>query len=108
MYDAFGSLSFEAPAKEAPNFTNANLSGARIFARLSRSNLHGATLADANLGTERNQFKMPKQTDFSGAILTDANLARANLTGANLISANMVDADLEAAILIGADWGWRT
>lgn len=103
MYDVVGSLNFQVPASEAPIFTNANLSGARIFARLSRSNLHGVTLTDADLGTERNQFKMPKQTDLSGAILTEANLLRANFTGANLMFAKMMRANLEGAILIEAD-----
>jgi uncharacterized protein YjbI with pentapeptide repeats len=62
-----------------------------------------ANLSDAHLGTERNQFKMPKQTDLSGALLSDANLESADLTGANLIFANMVGANLKAAVLAKAD-----
>ena len=62
-----------------------------------------ANLSDAHLGTERNQFKMPKQTDLSGALLNDANLERADMTGANLIFANMVGANLKAAVLVRAD-----
>ena len=103
LFDAVGSLTFEVPAANAPTFVGANLSGARIFARLSRADFRNANLSDAHLGTERNQFKMPKQTDLSGALFGGANLERADVTGANLIFANMVGANLKDAILIRAD-----
>jgi uncharacterized protein YjbI with pentapeptide repeats len=103
LFDAVGSLTFEAPAANAPTFVGANLSGARIFARLSRADFRGANLAGAHLGTERNQFKMPKQTDLSGALFGKANLENADLTGANLIFANMDAANLKGAILVRAD-----
>ncbi len=103
LFDAVGSLTFEAPAANAPTFVGANLSGARIFARLSRADFRNANLADARLGTERNQFKMPKQTDLSGALFGGANLQHADVTGANLIFANMAVANLRYAILVRAD-----
>jgi uncharacterized protein YjbI with pentapeptide repeats len=103
LFDAVGSLTFEAPAANAPTFVGANLSGARIFARLSRADFRNANLADARLGTERNQFKMPKQTDLSGALFGGANLRHADFTGANLIFANMATANLRDAILVSAD-----
>jgi uncharacterized protein YjbI with pentapeptide repeats len=103
LFDAVGSLTFEAPAANVPTFVGANLSGARIFARLSRADFRRANLAGAHLGTERNQFKMPKQTDLSGALFGEANLERADLTGANLIFANMATANLKDAILAQAD-----
>jgi uncharacterized protein YjbI with pentapeptide repeats len=77
--------------------------GARIFARLSRADFRNANLADARLGTERNQFKMPKQTDLSGALFDGANLQHADFTGANLIFANMAVANLRGTILVRAD-----
>lgn len=103
LFDAVGSLTFEAPAANAPTFVGANLSGARIFARLSRADFRSANLTDAHLGTERNQFKMPKQTDLSGALFGDANLQHADFTGANLIFANMATVNLRDAILVRAD-----
>ena len=74
-----------------------------IFARLSRADMRRANLSDAHLGTERNQFKMPKQTDLSGALLSGANLERADVTGANLTFANLVGANLKAAVLARTD-----
>lgn len=103
LFDAVGSLTFESPATNAPTFAGANLSGARIFARLSRADFRKANLSGGRLGTERNQFKMPKQTDLSGALFGGANLAGADFTGANLIFANLVAANLKGAILIRAD-----
>ena len=103
LFDAVGSLTFEAPAANAPTFVGANLSSARIFARLSRADFRNANLAGAHLGTERNQFKMPKQTDLSGALFGGANLEGADFTGANLIFANMATANLKDAILAHAD-----
>ena len=91
------------PAANAPIFAGANLSDARIFARLSRADFRKANLSGARLGTERNQFKMPKQTDLSGALLGEANLTRADLTGANLIFADMTASNLTGAILARAD-----
>ena len=103
LFDAVGSLTFEVPAANAPTFVGADLSDARIFARLSRADFRNANLAGAHLGTERNQFKMPKQTDLSGALFGGANLERADLTGANLIFANMAAANLKGATLVRAD-----
>ena len=81
----------------------ANLSGAHIFARLSRADFRNANLSGAHLGTEHNQFKMPKQTDLSGALFGGANLEGVDFTGANLIFANMDAANLKGAILVRAD-----
>jgi uncharacterized protein YjbI with pentapeptide repeats len=103
LFDAVGSLAFEVPAANAPTFVGANLSGARIFARLSRADFRNANLTDARLGTERNQFKMPKQTDLSGALFGGANLQHADFTGASLIFANMATANLRDAILVRTD-----
>lgn len=64
----------------------------RIFARLSRADFRNANLADARLGTERNQFKMPKQTDLSGALFGGAELAGADFTGANIYGTVFKDA----------------
>jgi len=70
---------------------------------LSRADFRNADLSGARLGTERNQFKMPKQTDLSGALFGGANLEGADLTGANMIFANMAGANLNGAMLNRAD-----
>ena len=49
LFDAVGSLTFEAPVANAPTFVGADLSGARIFARLSRPDFRNANLSGARL-----------------------------------------------------------
>ncbi len=99
---------------EAPNFENANLSGARIIARLSRVNLRGSNLAGARMGVDmRNQPMGQMRADLSGADLTGADLAGADLNralitfaklaGASLAKTNLFRADLSGTDLTGAD-----
>jgi len=75
LYHAVGSLNLETSSDNAPNFARANLSGARIMARLSRANLRGADLTNARLGPPElgNELKTPQQTDLSGAVLAGAD-----------------------------------
>lgn len=105
LYDVVGSLSFDAPAASAPNFEGADLSRARIMARLSRTNLRGANLTESRLGppARGNELKTPKQTDLSGAILIGARLRRADLSRTNLVFADLTNADLAEADFGGAD-----
>jgi uncharacterized protein YjbI with pentapeptide repeats len=115
FFHAVGTLSLEADAENAPNFSGANLSRARIMARLSRANMRMANLADARLGPPEpgNELKTPQQTDLAGAVFAGANLMRADmqrvnlafadLTGADLTDADLAGADLSRAVLRGAD-----
>jgi uncharacterized protein YjbI with pentapeptide repeats len=115
LFHAVGTLNLETHSDNAPNFSGANLSRARIMARLSRADMRGANLADARLGPPEggNELKTPQQTDLSGALLAGANLQRADLsrvnlsfadlTGANLAGANLGGADLSHAVLTGAN-----
>ena len=82
LFHAVGSLTFEDLAQNAPNFSGADLSGARIMARLSRTNMRGAKLTEARLGPpdRGNELKTPQQTDLSGAVLAGADLQRGVVT----------------------------
>ena len=99
--------------KDAPILVGANLSGAKVIARLN-GNAEGANFAHADLGADiRNQSMGMLRTDFSGANLrharfTDAMLSYAlmrfaDLTGADLRGARLIYADLSGADLTGAD-----
>ena len=100
---------------EAPVFSGANFSGARIVARLNRLDLRGANFTEAKLGADmKNQSMGLMRTDLSGADLSGANFSKAdlsralmrfaNLTGANLAGAQLCGADLSGADLTGADF----
>jgi len=99
---------------EAPNFENADLTAARIVARLSRVNMRGSNLAGARMGVDMRNQPMGQMrvdlsgSDLSGANLTDADLNRAvvtfvNFTNASLRKANLFRADLSGSDLTGAD-----
>lgn len=99
---------------EAPNFENADLSSARIIARLSRVNLRGSKLAGARMGVDmRNQPMGQMRVDLSGSDLTGADLAGADLnravitfaklTSASLARTSLFRADLSGTDLTGAD-----
>jgi uncharacterized protein YjbI with pentapeptide repeats len=102
-----------APA-DAPNFARANLSGARIIARLSRVDMRESNLAGARMGVDmRNQPMGQMRMDLSGADLSGADLSAADLdravitfaklAGANLGKARLSHADLSGSDLTGAD-----
>ena len=77
-------------------------SGQRSFdgAILERANLSGAVLSGADL------YKANlSRADLRGADLSGANLHRANLSGANLHGANLCGAELPQASLRWADLG---
>ena len=104
-----------APASEAPSFTGANLSRARLFGRFNRSNFRGADLSGAMLApfNKTGFIEHIWRTELAGADLSNANLAGAdlgyvllrfaNLRGANLAGAVLRKADLSRADLTGAD-----
>ena len=85
---------------EGPNFTGADLSEARIFARLSRSDLHGARLVNARLGAD---IRTPQTMILFRTELSGCNLAGADLAGADLSGTLLSFADLTGAALTGTD-----
>jgi uncharacterized protein YjbI with pentapeptide repeats len=104
------SSGMEAQAAEAPSFARANLTGARIFARLSFVDLRQARMTHAHLDVDA---RTPKIMSLTRMDLTDANLSGADLSGADLrlvvlsfadlAGANLSDANLEGADLTGAN-----
>ena len=96
---------FDAAAKDAPNFRGAILKHARIFARLSRADFSGADLSDAYCAPfgKTGFIEVIWRTELNGAVLENANLARADLTHALFNFANLKNADLSGAILVNAD-----
>ena len=104
----------ENPASEAPRFRRANLTGARVIAKLGNSDWTGAVLVSAHFELGGLQFLTAAESDLAGAKLGGANLAGANfsgvrlpfadLRGANLRGTNLRGADLAGALLDGADF----
>jgi hypothetical protein len=81
------------------NLISADLSGAFFFcADLSDADLSGADLRDANLIS----------ADLSGAFFFRADLSGANLSGANLSDANLSDANLRGANFEAVQWDNKT
>jgi uncharacterized protein YjbI with pentapeptide repeats len=115
---AVGSPNFDAAS--APRFHNANLSRARLVARLDGADFRGANLAHANLGPygDFTQNTLARRSvlvacnfanadlrgaDFSEAILRFANFRNATLSNANLAHADISQADFTGADLTGAN-----
>jgi uncharacterized protein YjbI with pentapeptide repeats len=110
---AFSSLAFD-PA-EAPRFVGANLSRARIIARLDGADFTGANLAFASLASDDQRSVITTSPrvvligcNFSGASLKGADLAYviftfAKFRGADLSDSILAHADLSKADLSGAD-----
>ena len=109
--------------QEAASFVGANLSGAKVTARLSLDDMRGANLSHIQASADmKNQSMGLIRTEFSQTNLNDANfedamlahvnfefakLARANFSGADLsyadfTGANLTDADLTGANTTGA------
>lgn len=96
------SSTLETSPAEAPTFKEANFSGARIIARLSRFDLSGANFTAAKLGADmKNQSMGLMRTDLSGANLARANFSQADLGRALMRFANLSGADLSGAELSG-------
>jgi uncharacterized protein YjbI with pentapeptide repeats len=108
------SMGMETSAAQAPILPGADLSGARIVARLSWANMQGARFVDARMGADmKNQSMGLTRADLSSANLAGADFAGADLgyalmrftklMGANLRGANLAKADLSGADLTGAN-----
>jgi uncharacterized protein YjbI with pentapeptide repeats len=105
--------------QEAARFVGANLSGAKLTARLSLDDMHGANLSQVQASADmKNQSMGLIRTEFARTNLNDANfkdaalahvnfefakLARANFSGADLSYADFTGADLTDADLTGAN-----
>jgi uncharacterized protein YjbI with pentapeptide repeats len=105
---------------EAPRFSDARMTGARIFGRLDFADFQRADMTgvkfvgtdgrDENLSLGRGSFRA---ANFSGAILKDSNFGGANfsyshfkgtdLRGANMRGSDLTRADFREADLTGAD-----
>jgi uncharacterized protein YjbI with pentapeptide repeats len=103
LFDAVAFSTFEVKPSEAPNFAGANLSGALVAARLSRSNMRGANLANIRMGMPTNHVLNVMRNALSGCDLSSATLVGADLRGIDLAFANLAGADLSHADLAHAD-----
>lgn len=95
---------------DGANFTNANLTRARIGrlvptwgsfrsrAVINSAKFSGATLVDADLSSAMMRF-----SDFINANLTNANLQNCDFTKANFTNADFSGADISGADFDGAD-----
>ena len=97
------SMGMETSAAQAPILPGADLSGARIVARLSWANMQGARFVDARMGADmKNQSMGLTRADLSSANLAKADLSGADLTGANLTGADVSGANFKQTVLTGA------
>jgi len=86
------------------NFSDADLTRARIVSPMSHATFARAKLTQANLGADPgNQSMGVMRTDVTGADFTDADLSGANLHKALMIRADLTGADLTDAEVSGAD-----
>jgi uncharacterized protein YjbI with pentapeptide repeats len=76
---AFSGL--EIKREEAPQFTGADLSGARVFSRFGNGDWRGVNLAAAQLGVDRATQDLLMRTELAGSDLAGANLVDADLAG---------------------------
>src|SRR3989475_12448764 len=85
------------------DFSDADLTGARIISPMSHARFARATLSHANLGADPgNQSMGVMRTDASGAGFIRANLSRANLRNVLLVRAHRTRPDLTHAALTRA------
>ncbi|HSY85978.1 MAG TPA: pentapeptide repeat-containing protein [Verrucomicrobiae bacterium] len=107
-------MGMETSAAQAPILPEADLSGARIVARLNWANMQGAKFVDARMGADMKNQSMGLMrvdmssanlagADFTGADLFHASMRFTKLMGANLAGARLALADLSGADLTGAD-----
>jgi uncharacterized protein YjbI with pentapeptide repeats len=109
------STDFDLNPKEAPDFSGADLSKARVLVRLQGARFKGANFSHAKLGpheSARFNYKMLRTTlsgcdlsgaNFSGADLTGVLFEFADLSGTNFTGADLSKADFTNANLTGAD-----
>lgn len=93
---AFTTLSPQAD--EAPNFARADLTGARINAKIGLCDMSGVNLSRAIFDNQRENVVANAHSDLSGC-----RMVGANLTGAQMSSIRMSLVDLSDAIVTGAD-----
>ncbi len=104
-----GGAIFYAAQLEKADFSDADLSRARIIGGGRGVSFRNARLADADLGADpANQGMVPVRAelpdaDFAGADATRANFTHAVLTGANFTGAVIAGARFDHAVLDGAN-----
>lgn len=116
-------VSWENAHADAPNFSFAALTGARVAGKFWRASFRGADLSGANFSPETitrrpgttetttNSTSLPTEVgacDFTNAKLTGADLRRVNarysiFVAADLSGADLANADFSKADLSGAD-----
>lgn len=103
--DLSGADLFEADLREGALATADDTAGYRVieFKSARTTQAAGAILAGANLQRSRLSGVMAVAADFSGAVMKDCKLVRANLKQANFQNADLAGADLSGADLSGAN-----
>jgi uncharacterized protein YjbI with pentapeptide repeats len=102
--DLSGADLFEADLREGSIAAVDRTKGLRLLEHTSRvAEVHGATLAGANLERSKLSGVIAVRADFTDCIMKDAKLVRANLKQATLTGADLSGADLSGADLSGAD-----
>lgn len=99
---------------DAPRFSGADMTRARVMANLSGSDFRGAKMENVDFsplearpgqGTITSMMKnVLKSCDFSGANLHHANFNRADLTFASFVGADLTEADLTGTDLSKVDF----
>ena len=103
MLPAASTLLDQNPAHEAPIFRGADLSFARVLAKLGNADWTGARLTDAHFELGRTQFLAALRSDLAGCVMAGTDLAGTNLAGVKLAFADLRGANLRGANLEGAD-----
>lgn len=99
----------EASREQSPLFAGTDFSGARVIARLSMGDAHGADFSDARLGADMKNQSMglmrfeAENADLSNANFAGADLSHALLRFADLRQADFTNADIRDAEFDGAD-----
>lgn len=103
--DLTGADMFEADLREGTIATADRAAGFRVVEAQSRSDTQaqGAILAGANLQRSKLTGIIAVAADFSGAVMKDCKLVRANLKQASFQGTDLAGADLSGADLSGAD-----
>lgn len=103
--DLTGADLFEADLREGALATADDTAGYKVmeFKSPRTTQAAGAILAGANLQRSRLSGVMAVAADFSGAVMKDCKLVRANLKQANFENADLAGADLSGADLSGAN-----
>lgn len=98
--------SFEACSATGADFSGACLKGADLrFADFSGANFAGAELNEAFLENTNLAFvKIDKNTTFTGARLSELELAQLNCDGAGFVQVDLIEVDFSGGSFVNADF----